>query len=186
MTSAFESAINEIMAEMDKQRNDLVRLSRGIDEFTGDARSKRRQVSATVDARGEIVELKFHGTSYRSLPPTELANVIVDTIREAKAAAQAHMWDELGDVLPHGADMADVVSGKHDWSGSLEDALTLPQSLMDLLKKPPADLLSEIFGGPGGGADPDGGSTAAPEKSAGDRPSPPAGGGDVAGRGSPA
>ncbi len=147
MTSGFESAINDAMAELEKQRTDLARLSQGFNEITGDATSKRRQVSAIVDASGDIVELKFHGTGYRNLPPAELAGIIVDTIRTARAAAQERLWEELGDVLPEGAEWAEAIS-EADWSKSIDESLTLPQPLMDLLPGPQKDFFGQIFGRP--------------------------------------
>jgi hypothetical protein len=147
MTSGFESAINEAMAELEKQRGELVRLSQGFNEITGEARSKRRQVSATVDARGDVVGLTFHGTGYRNLPPAELASVIVDTIRTARAAAQDRLWEELGDVMPEGAEWAEGMS-ETDWSKSIGESLALPQSLMDLLPGPQKDLFGQVFGRP--------------------------------------
>jgi DNA-binding protein YbaB len=137
MTSGFESTLNEVMADIEKQRNALVTLQQGLNEVTGEARSARRQVSVTVDARGEIVELKFHGQGYRNLPPAELANIIVATIRDARAAAQASLWESIGDTIPGAAKMADLGAEDFDWSASLGEAMTLPQPLMDLLKAPP-------------------------------------------------
>jgi hypothetical protein len=146
VTSGFESAISEAMAELDKQRAELVRLSQGFGEITGDARSKRRQVSVTVDASGEVTHLAFHGTGYRNLPPAELAGIIVDTIRTARAAAHERLWEELGDVLPGGGEMAQAVSGNLDLAKNLGESLTLPQSIMDMLSSPQLDLFDRIFG----------------------------------------
>jgi hypothetical protein len=145
MTSAFEPILNEVMAEIQKQREELMRLHREMPEISGSARSKRRQVSVTVDARGDVVELTFHGTGYRSLAPNELSAVIVDTIREAKANASRQLWDAVGDIFPDAADLADLMSGDVDWT----DALSPPKPLLDLLKPPaPAARAPEDVPGP--------------------------------------
>jgi DNA-binding protein YbaB len=147
MTSAFEPVLNEMMAEIQKQRDELMRLQREMPEISGSARSKRRQVSATVDARGEVVELQFHGTGYRSLAPAELANIIVETIREARAEAQQHLWEVVGHSFPDGMGFAELADGTYDWT----DPLSLPKPLLDLLHSPPTpwgsvDAFEETLG----------------------------------------
>lgn len=132
MTSAFESMINDMMAEIQKQRESLVRLQQGAPEINGSARSKRRQVSATVDARGELIELKFHGTGYRSLAPAELATIIVDTVREAREEAHRQLWDVVGENFPNGTQFADLINGDYDWT----ESLSLPAPLLELLRTP--------------------------------------------------
>lgn len=133
MMPGFQSILNDAMAELDRHRESASRLHEGMKEVTGSARSKRRQVSVTVDARGDITELKFHGTGYRALSPAELADTILDTIRLAREAAQSTLWESLHDTLPAGADVADLVSGRYDWNAAIGEAMTLPKPLMDLL-----------------------------------------------------
>ena len=133
MGPGFESILNEAMAELDKQRTNLNRLHGSMEEVTGSARSKRRQISVTVDARGDITEFKFHGTGYRNLSPAELADLIVQTIRQAREAAQGTLAESLHDSLPAGVSSADLAAGRVDWASAFSDALTLPQPLMDLI-----------------------------------------------------
>jgi YbaB/EbfC DNA-binding family len=133
MGPGFDSILNEAMAELEKQRGHLTQLHHNMGEVTGSAQSKRRQVSVSVDARGDITELKFHGLGYRRLPPAELADIIVETIGQAQQTARTAMLESLHDNLPEGADVADIVSGQYDWGKALEDELTLPKSLLDLL-----------------------------------------------------
>src|SRR5947207_6872711 len=133
MTSAFESMLNDMLAEIQKQREELMRFQRGVPDISGSARSKRRQVSATVDARGDLVELKFHGTGYRSLAPVELASIIVETIRDARAEAHRQLWDVVGETFPGGTGFADLISGDFDWT----ESLSVPKPLLDLLQAPP-------------------------------------------------
>ncbi len=141
MTSGFESAFERVLADIEKKREDLERIQRSLNESTGSARSARRQVSATVDARGEITALKFHGQGYRSLPPAELADIIVSTIREARVAARTQMWESVQDLAPNGAQISELINGDHEWSAQVGEVFSLPQPLMDLLKAPP-DIFS--------------------------------------------
>jgi hypothetical protein len=144
VTSAFESAIGDLTAEINKQRDDLIRVHNSLDGVIGTARSKRRQVSAKVDGRGEIVELKLHGESYRTMAANELAKLIVETIQQAKRSAQEQMWGSLADTLPEGVAVAEVVNGTYDWSEVLGEAASLPQPLLDLLKEPGQSMFEGI------------------------------------------
>lgn len=133
MQSAFESAMNELLADFAKTRDEMLQMNKAMNGLTGTAKSKRRQVSAVVDAHGDVVELTFHGEGYRTLPPRELADVIVRTIREARQSVQAQVWESVGDGLPPGTEMQDVVTGHYDWSDALGEVLTIPEPLLNAL-----------------------------------------------------
>jgi hypothetical protein len=140
--------LNDMLAEIQKQREELIRLQRGVPDISGSARSKRRQVSATVDASGALVDLKFHGVAYRSLAPTELANIIVETIRNARTEAQRQLWDVVGESFPGGTGIADLISGDYDWT----ESLSLPKPLLDLLQAGPRSRRPPAGPPPGTGA----------------------------------
>lgn len=144
MPSGFESMLNEAMAAVHEQRDKLMRQQRSLNEITATVRSKRRQVSATVDARGELVELMFHGQSYRHMSPEDLGRLVVQTVREARNDAQTQLWESMGDSLPPGADIDDLVNGRYDWSEAINEVLTLPKPLMELLGSPPVGNVDVI------------------------------------------
>jgi DNA-binding protein YbaB len=142
MTSAFEAAISEAMAEVKKQRANLARVHEALDDSTVTVRSKRRQLSATVDGRGELVALKFHGDSYRTMAAADLATLVVDTVRLAKQEAQARLWESIADAVPGGADLVDAVSG-YDWSRGLDEATVVPEPLVELLNRSAENIFGE-------------------------------------------
>lgn len=146
MSSGFEAAINEMMAEIEKQKEEMNRLQQRMNDVTGKATSTKKQLSVVVDARGELTELKFHGQSYRNMAATELSAMIMETIAKARQAAQAQVWQQNG--VPQTGPMADLVSGRGDWSAALDDALNLPQPFLDLLSRGPTDLLDGVDIGP--------------------------------------
>lgn len=101
--NAFQNQINEIMAELEQSQRDLRRAQARISEVSRTTQSGNRMVSATVDARGQLTGLQFHGTKYRSLPGPELADLIVRTVRKAKSAAAAEVQETMKNLLPgHG------------------------------------------------------------------------------------
>lgn len=151
MKEEYEAAFNEAVAEFEEQRDSFLQMQEDFDQITGSARSKRRQVSVTVDANGDIIELKFHGQGYRNLPPAELADIIVQTFREARREAQAQVSESVSDLLPPGVELEDLTN--IDWAEAFSGAMTLPEPLLDLLSRPPTVPsmpegvdLSELFG----------------------------------------
>ncbi|MFI0793254.1 YbaB/EbfC family nucleoid-associated protein [Micromonospora rubida] len=144
MASGFEAAINEMLAELAQQRESMTRLQQGMASVTGSATAPKRQVSVVVDAQGDITELKFLGQSYRSMAASELSSVIMSTIKEARRDARARLADRAGDVGVAGANVGDLVGGEADWGAALTDAFTVPQPFLDLLQRPPTDLVDGI------------------------------------------
>jgi len=165
MTSGFEAAMNAMLADLKQQQEDLVRLQTGLTDVTGTATAPKQQLSVTVDAKGGLTEVKFHGNGFRKMAAEELASLIVETTREAQQDARRALRDRVGDVGPAGADLGTLVDGEIDWSAAFADTFSLPQPLLDLLGAPPATGLFPTTGTSGqadGGADP-----------AGDGPHPP-------------
>jgi DNA-binding protein YbaB len=152
MTSAFESALNDMMAQMEKQREDLMRLQQSAGDVNVTARSKRRQVSVTVNGAGDIVDLKFHGHTYQTLAPNDLAKIILETIADARVQARERLWHNAADALPAGVDIDAVLAGNHDWVNTLGDMMTLPQPIVDILAQSAMTLddgtdVHALFGG---------------------------------------
>jgi DNA-binding protein YbaB len=147
MAEQFESALKEIMAEYEQARKDITQLQRAVESAAGSARSKNRMISATVDGRGEVTEVKFHGQNWRSMAPGELGKLVVQTITAAREAAQKQMWSSISTLEPGGLDLSAAVAGRLDWSAMTPEAVELPQVIQDFLAaQPPAQL---------GGADQD-------------------------------
>jgi DNA-binding protein YbaB len=147
MAEQFESALKEIMAEYEQARKDITQLQRAVESAAGSARSKNRMISATVDGRGEVTEVKFHGQNWRSMAPGELGKLVVQTITAAREAAQKQMWSSISTLVPAGLDLSAAVAGRLDWSAMTPEAVELPQVIQDFLAaQPPAQL---------GGADQD-------------------------------
>lgn len=144
MASGFEAAINQMLAELTQQRENMTRFQDGYASVTGTAVAPKRQLSVTVNAQGEITELKFLNQSYRSMAGAELASVIMTTIKEAQRDARSRLAEQVGGVGVPGADLPDLVDGQIDWNTALSDALSVPQSFLDLLQRPPTDLADGI------------------------------------------
>jgi hypothetical protein len=114
----LEHAIADLRAEQ-------ARIQAATDHMTtltGSATSKDRMVTATVDSRGRLTDLKLAGTRYRQLAPNELTTRIVDTVRAAQEDAARAAAGALGDLLPDGLGMP--ADGEFDIEAMFEAAVT--------------------------------------------------------------
>ncbi|MGW3652426.1 YbaB/EbfC family nucleoid-associated protein [Streptomyces sp. NPDC000878] len=105
---------------MDEALERAGQAQEALREVSGTATSKDRLVSATVDARGSVTELKFHTTRYRAMAPTELSAVLLDTIGRAQREAAAHLEEVLGPVGPEDLEIDDVTSARPELAEMLE------------------------------------------------------------------
>ncbi|GAA3438160.1 YbaB/EbfC family nucleoid-associated protein [Kutzneria kofuensis] len=82
--SEYDDAVEKLMAEYQQQLEKLGEHQRKMSELTGTGVSQRKQVSVTVGAQGQLMELKFLTDSYRDMAPAELSNLIIDTFAAAR------------------------------------------------------------------------------------------------------
>ncbi|MFE9360581.1 YbaB/EbfC family nucleoid-associated protein [Streptomyces olivaceoviridis] len=75
------------------------------------ATSKDRLVTATVDARGTLTELKFNSSRYRSMAPSELSAVLTETIAKAQKDVTDQMKDIFGETDGHLDTVKDILNG---------------------------------------------------------------------------
>lgn len=57
-------------------------------------------VSATVNARGEIAELRFHTDKYRMMAPAELASAVVEVVERARRDVAQQVSTAMGGLVP--------------------------------------------------------------------------------------
>jgi DNA-binding protein YbaB len=132
----YAEAMKRLEAEYRKAREGIGKVQDGVSGTTANVRGKSRKVSATVDGSGKLLELRFHGQSYRSLAPTELAELVVETVNKAHEAAQRDMWKSIAGFLPPGLTAERVATGTIDWADALADSITLPALVQEYLDQP--------------------------------------------------
>ncbi|MBV2363578.1 YbaB/EbfC family nucleoid-associated protein [Streptomonospora sp. NEAU-YY374] len=87
--------------------------SASLEQATEEAVAKNRLVAATVNARGELVDLKFHTQSYRDMAPTELASAILDVVRKAREQMAKRVAELYQPFAPQGIDMTELMNGTY-------------------------------------------------------------------------
>jgi len=136
VASAFDEDMNELRALYDKTRHSIVEFQEGMGNAVGAARSKSRVVSAKVDGRGEVTELKLHTQAWRGMAPAELCKAILDTISQARTDSQQRLWKSMGDFMPPGLDVSKVVSGAYNWADAIPERPGLPKIVQEMFDQP--------------------------------------------------
>ena len=96
----------------DEQRR-LDDLSKVWQEATTTVRAKDNTFTMTFNGRGELTDLAFQGTKYRTLAPAELAHRIVESLQQGKMESIEKMAATMGPGVP-GLDVVGIASGKVD------------------------------------------------------------------------
>ncbi|MDT7783365.1 MAG: hypothetical protein QOF58_1784 [Pseudonocardiales bacterium] len=116
--SAEYRSVNEAaeaaLADFEREHRRIAEVNTTIAEASTTTRAKDRSLSIDFDGRGEITAITFHGTKYRSMAPTELAHVLLETIRAGRAECVRKMSEAMGDDFLPGISFADLASGKLD------------------------------------------------------------------------
>ncbi|MFY1632217.1 YbaB/EbfC family nucleoid-associated protein [Solwaraspora sp. WMMB335] len=87
--------------------------------------SKDRMVSVTVGGRGRLTELVIKGNRHRSMPPAELASVVMETVNAALEQASTEAMRAARALMPGGLE-PDGLSpdGNIDMAGFMDGALS--------------------------------------------------------------
>jgi DNA-binding protein YbaB len=92
----LESALTrlaEAKVTTDEARNQIA-------ESTYKATPKNKMFTVTVSGRGEFKALSFRGDDYRTLPPAELAEMLVTTFEKARRQSVEKAMEGLNAVAP--------------------------------------------------------------------------------------
>ncbi|MFE9745080.1 YbaB/EbfC family nucleoid-associated protein [Saccharothrix saharensis] len=113
MTTDHRAQVDELLADYRRSRDQLASVQRDLARISGSATSPDGSVTAVVDAKGTLTDLELADGAYR-LRPTQLAELIVRTAREAVARAAEDAYRTLSPVLPAGTDPEALLRGTAD------------------------------------------------------------------------
>ncbi|GAA5151919.1 MULTISPECIES: YbaB/EbfC family nucleoid-associated protein [Amycolatopsis] len=144
-----QGELDAAMSLLEKEQRRLKELSRMWQEERTTVHAKDRSLSMTFDGRGELVDMAFNGSKYRTIAPAELAHLIVETLRQGRAQSVEKMSRLMGsDALP-GVDIAGLATGKVDVNEVLESLVApmLNGVADDGVLGKPARRTGETYGG---------------------------------------
>ncbi len=114
MTSQYDEAVEQLMADYHRQLDQLAEHQRKMSEVTATATSPRKQVSVTLGAQGQMVDLRFPNDAYRDMAPMELANLITETFNAARAQVMKQQRELMMANAPAGMDLSKMFGDNAD------------------------------------------------------------------------
>ncbi|MFS0696548.1 YbaB/EbfC family DNA-binding protein [Streptomyces nitrosporeus] len=93
MSNPMEERLAEALAEFEETRAKLSEAGAAASRISATVMSKDRTVEATVGAQGQLTNLRFPSTRYRTMPPAQLASVLMSTIAAARSQAAGQLAD---------------------------------------------------------------------------------------------
>jgi DNA-binding protein YbaB len=108
----------EIQGSYERVRDGLAEFQQRLAALQVTATSAEDLVSATVDARGQLVRLGLHPRVLRARNHEELEQLILSTVRRATAQATDQVADLMAELSPTGSNAAAFVR-----SGDYNDLL---------------------------------------------------------------
>jgi hypothetical protein len=105
--------VDEAMSVLDRERGKLAELGKVWGEQTT-IRAKDQSLTMTFDGRGELLDLAFMGTKFRTMAPAQLAHTIMETLQRGRAESMARINEVMGTDAVEGFDIAGLTSGKLD------------------------------------------------------------------------
>jgi len=123
MTSPLQDRIDQAYAELQEQKLAVTEFERKIETAATTVTAKNRGLSVTVDGRGDLVEVKFLTKSYRTMAPTELGQLLVETIGAACTQAREEAASMFQEMLPAGMPLLDAFKGAVDADEMIREAM---------------------------------------------------------------
>jgi hypothetical protein len=107
-----ERAVEDAWASFETEMQKLGDLNKHWEEASTTVHAKDRSLALTLDGRGELTDVAFNGSKYRTLPPVQLAQIIVETLRKGRIEAQQKMSGLMGETSVPGLDLAGLATGE--------------------------------------------------------------------------
>ncbi|TCB99998.1 YbaB/EbfC family DNA-binding protein [Micromonospora zingiberis] len=106
---ALRARFDEVYGQYQQLRSGLDELQARLAELRVTERSADGQVTATVDARGELISVELDSSIYRDRDPRALSGKITATVRRAATGATAATQELVSAYLPAGPRAADFL-----------------------------------------------------------------------------
>jgi DNA-binding protein YbaB len=97
---ALRARFEDVYGQYDKLRSGLDDIQQRLATMRVSATSADGLITATVGARGQLLDLKIDRKVYRELDEIDLSRAIVETVARAAARTTAQVQELMGKYLP--------------------------------------------------------------------------------------
>jgi len=132
-----DQLLDDAIATLEAERRKIGELGKVWDEERTTVRAKDQSFSMTFDGRGELIELVFNTSKYRTLAPAKLASGIVETLQRGRAESMEKVNKVMGKSSIAGMDLQGLATGKVD-----------PLEMINSLIAPMMEGLDSLGGAP--------------------------------------
>lgn len=119
MSSSLQEQLEQSLGEYRRKREELREMQARMAEFSVTVSSPRNVFSVTVGQQGEVTGLAFPTGAYKSLVPSELSKIILETVREAQGKARDELAALMEPMMPPGFGVRDLLAGGADLDAAL-------------------------------------------------------------------
>ncbi|MER6524751.1 YbaB/EbfC family nucleoid-associated protein [Streptomyces sp. NPDC001508] len=122
----LEKRLAQANAELESVQAAVTEAERRMGAFSSTVVSKDGSVEVTVGAQGELTGLRFLDGKYRSMPPAQLADAVLDTVQEARSHFARAVRDLFEPLTRPSATLPELPGMEIDWDrlvGPAADAL---------------------------------------------------------------
>lgn len=137
MSEASRGGLPDLGSTIDmieQQQDKLADFQRRIAETSTVVDSRNKALTVTLDGHGELQDLKFNTTAYRSMAPAELSALILETLQKARGQSLDTMQEVMDDAGVGGnVNVKDLTSEETDFS-----------AVLGKIMEPSVDALQEL------------------------------------------
>lgn len=134
MSEGSRSGLPDLGSTIDmieEQQAKLADFQQKIAETTTVVDSRNKMLTVTLDGNGELRDLKFNTTGYRSMAPAELSAVILETLQKARGQSMETMQEVMDDAgIGGNINVKDLTSEDADFSAVLGKVMEPSMELM--------------------------------------------------------
>lgn len=129
MDSDFTNELGELFESLRQQQAVMAEAQVKVREVSATVTARKRALTVTVDAQGNVTELSFPTEAYRKMAPRELAALIQETFVKARQDVARQVAELMAPFIPDGVSLEDIAKGEMDWDSIVPP---VPGNLGDL------------------------------------------------------
>jgi DNA-binding protein YbaB len=111
MSSPFNEQLEYAMGALRAQQAKIQQVQRELRQAEFSMRSTDRMVTATVRAQGDLTDLTFHTSEYRSMAPAQLSAAVVEVVAAAQQRATEKVAERFRPFRGAGARLRESMTG---------------------------------------------------------------------------
>lgn len=123
MSSSLQEQLERTLEEYRRKREDLRGMQAKMADISASVTASRNVVSVTVGQHGDVTGITFPTAAYKSMVPSELAKVVLETVRKAQEKAREELAQLMEPMMPPGFAVRDLLAGKADLDALVPDEM---------------------------------------------------------------